>query len=701
MAAAPPTSLEDPVLRLTGVGPSVAEALGRLGIRTIRELVFHLRSRYQDRTRVIPIGDARPLTELVVEGSIETNQVHFGKRRSLVCRVADDTGTLTLRFFFFNRAQELRLAVGRRVRCFGEIRRGPQWLEMVHPEVQVIDEAAPLPSDTALTPIYPTTEGLHQTRLRKLTDQALEVLARTATDADEIDRFIARYFPAKQSLPGLVEALRYVHRPPPAAPVAALWEGHHPAQQRLAIEELLTHQLTLRRLRQHSHRYCAPSLPPDTALRTQLLASLGFTLTGAQQRVVREIDEDLVRDRPMLRLLQGDVGAGKTAVAALAATNALAANRQVALMVPTELLAEQHNRTLGRWFKALSIEVVLVTGKQTGLVRRQARAALTEPGPRLFVGTHALFQADVHYADLGLVIVDEQHRFGVDQRLALLEKGAREATRPHQLIMTATPIPRTLAMTAYADLDISVLDELPPLRQPVRTSVLPATRREDIVTRVAQLCRDGHQAYWVCPLIEESEHLDSQAATDTAEALSGALAPLRVGLIHGRLAEKEKQAIMLAFVAGDIDLLVATTVIEVGVDVPNASLMVIENAERLGLSQLHQLRGRVGRGLARADCVLLYQAPLSETARHRLQVLRETNDGFVIAERDLELRGPGEVLGTRQTGLAEFRIADLSRDRALLPLVQRMADELLAQAPALVERLIERWVVARIDYAKV
>jgi len=343
----------------------------------------------------------------------------------------------------------------------------------------------------------------------------------------------------------------------------------------------------------------------------------------------------------------------------------------------------------------------MVTGKQTGRVRKESRARIATPGPRLFVGTHALFQDDIRFADLGLVIVDEQHRFGVDQRLALLEKGAHEARRPHQLIMTATPIPRTLAMTAYADLDVSVLDELPPLRTPVRTSVLPDARREAIVERVASLCREGHQAYWVCPLIEESEHLDSQAATDTAAALAESLAPLQVGLIHGRMLEKDKQAVMSAFIAGEINLLVATTVIEVGVDVPNASLMVIENAERLGLSQLHQLRGRVGRGQARSDCVLLYQAPLSETARHRLQVMRDTTDGFVIAERDLELRGPGEVLGTRQTGVAGFRIADLSRDRALLPLVQRMADELLRSAPALVTRLLERWVVQRIDYAKV
>ena len=701
MAVNAPPLLGDSVARLSGVGPSVAEALARLGIRTIRDLVFHLPARYQDRTRVTPIGLARPASEVVVEGTVLSAQVQFGRRRSLLCRIEDDTGALALRFFHFNRAQQQRFEAGRPVRCFGEIRRGPQWLEMVHPEVQVMEQAGGAPGETALTPVYPATEGLHQARLRKLTDQALAVLQREVTGADDIDRLLARHAAQTGPLPSLASALRYVHRPPPNAPVDALWEGHHPAQQRLALEELLAHQLGLRQLREHARAHRARALAGAGELRMALLHGLGFGLTGAQARVVSEIDRDLARPQPMLRLVQGDVGAGKTAVAALAAACALGSGHQVALMAPTELLAEQHARTLGRWFNPLGIDTVLVTGKQTGRTRKSARALLEAPGARLFIGTHALFQADVRYADLALVIVDEQHRFGVDQRLALLEKGALGELRPHQLIMTATPIPRTLAMTAYADLDISVLDELPPGRTPVRTSVLPDARREDIIARVGESCRQGRQAYWVCPLIEESEHLDSQAASETAAALAEALAPLRVGLIHGRLPEKDKQAVMGSFVRGELELLVATTVIEVGVDVPNASLMIIENAERLGLSQLHQLRGRVGRGSAQSDCVLLYQAPLGETAQHRLRTMRETTDGFVIAEQDLALRGPGEVLGTRQTGVAGFRIADLARDRGLLPLVQRLASDIMDSAPALVPRLLERWVVQRIDYAKV
>lgn len=701
MAAPAPPRLVDPLTRLAGVGPGVAALLAKLGLHSIRDLCFHLPSRYQDRTCITPLGGARPQREIVVEGRIETNQIQFGRRRSLVCRIGDDSGEIALRFFYFNRAQQRRLAVGRLVRCFGEIRRGAQWLEMIHPELQLIDEASPLATDGTLTPVYPTTEGLQQGRLRKLAGLALDVLAREALGSDEIDDFIASQSGITHALPRLADALAYVHRPPPEASVETLWAGGHPAQQRLALEELLTHQLSLRQARLRARAFDAPRLRMAREPRQRLLDALGFTLTGAQRRVVAEIDQDLAEARPMLRLLQGDVGAGKTAVAALVATNALAQALQVALMAPTELLAEQHARTLGRWFDALGHEVVLVTGKQAAKLRRDVRAQMEAPGPRLFVGTHALFQDDVRFADLGLVIVDEQHRFGVGQRLALLEKGAHGNRRPHQLIMTATPIPRTLAMTAYADLDVSVLDELPPSRIPVRTSVLPDSRREDILARVAERCRAGRQAYWVCPLIEESEHLDAQAATDTAEALAAALAPLHVGLIHGRMNEKDKLKVMQAFVAGTIDLLVATTVIEVGVDVPNASLMVIENADRLGLSQLHQLRGRVGRGQARSDCVLLYQGRLSENARHRLQVIRETTDGFLIAERDLELRGQGEVLGTRQTGAAEFRIADLQRDRALLPLVRAMADQLLATAPALVERLIARWTIQRIDYAKV
>ena len=702
MPAQPPT-LDDGVACLPGAGPRLAEVLIRLGIRTIRELLFHLPSRYQDRTRLTALGALRLQQEVVVEGIIQTSQIHFGRRRALLCRIADDTGVLTLRFFYFNRTQQLRLETGRRVRCFGEVRRGPLSLEMVHPEVRLIEDERPdaTPLDGALTPIYPTTEGLHQARLRKLTGAALEVLARETGQADAIDALIARHFNVGCRLPTLVEALRYVHRPPPGVDVDELWQGQHPAQQRLAVEELLAHQLTLRQLRKRAKQLSAAALPPPRALRAGLMRAFGFALTGAQQRVVREIDIDLAKPVPMLRLLQGDVGAGKTAVAALAAASALSAGQQVALMAPTELLAEQHGRTLSKWFGGLDVEVLLVTGRLGAGAKRSARALLREDIPRLIVGTHALFQDDVTYAKLGLVIVDEQHRFGVNQRLALLEKGARDTRRSHQLIMTATPIPRTLAMTAYADLDVSILDELPPNRQPVRTSVLPESRREDIVARIADACAAGRQAYWVCPLIEESEHLDSQAATDTAATLAQALPHVKVGLVHGRMHDREKDLAMQQFARGEIGLLVATTVIEVGVDVPNASLMVIENAERLGLSQLHQLRGRVGRGQAQSDCVLLYKSPLSETARHRLQVMRETNDGFVIAERDLDLRGPGEVLGTRQTGVAEFRIANLTRDRRLLPTVQQVADSLLDEAPALAERLIERWTVHRVAFAKV
>jgi ATP-dependent DNA helicase RecG len=705
MATRAPT-LEDPVERLPGAGPRIAELCTRLGVQRIRDLLFHLPSRYQDRTRLAAIGGLRPGVEVVVEGEILETRVHFGRRRALLCRITDDGAQLTLRFFYFNRSQQLRLEPGRRVRCFGEVRRGPLSLEMVHPEVQVVDDASEVtPLESALTPIYPTTEGLHQARLRKLTGQALELFAREAEDADpvgrQLDELLTRQFTAGLRLPSLPAALRYVHRPPPDAQVDTLWAGSHPAQQRLALEELLAHQLTLRQIRQRARRHTAVALDAPRTLRAALIEQFGFTLTGAQARVVDEIDTDLARPVPMLRLLQGDVGAGKTAVAALTAASALAAGRQVALMAPTELLAEQHGRTLTRWFAPLSIDVLLVTGRLGAAARRSARALLAEPAPRLVVGTHALFQDDVGYANLGLVIVDEQHRFGVNQRLALLEKGGRDEHRPHQLIMTATPIPRTLAMTAYADLDVSVLDELPPSRQPVRTSVLPESRREDIVARIAEVCREGRQVYWVCPLIEESENLDSQAATDTAAALAAALPDVEVGLVHGRMHEREKDLAMQRFVRGTVQLLVATTVIEVGVDVPNASLMVIENAERLGLSQLHQLRGRVGRGSTRSDCVLLYKSPLSETARHRLQVMRETNDGFVIAERDLELRGPGEVLGTRQTGTAGFRIADLTRDRHLLPLVQTLADRLLDDAPALATRLVERWTEQRVEYAKV
>ncbi|MGD9602757.1 MAG: ATP-dependent DNA helicase RecG [Gammaproteobacteria bacterium] len=701
MATARPLTLDDPVARLSGVGPRVRERLERLGVTSIRDVLYHLPLRYQDRTRLTAIGALAPKMEVVIEGQVLNSQVQFGRRRSLLVRLEDDTGTITLRFFHFNREQQLRMSPGCNVRCFGEVRRGPQSLEMVHPECRFPAVAGDLPTDTALTPVYPTTEGLHQVTWRRLTEQALQVLAEDRDDTAALDRLVQGAATLGVRLPPLDDALRFVHRPPPGAVLDTLWSGAHPAQLRLAIEELLAHQLSLRKLRQRTRAHRAPRFGPAAVLRDALGSAFGFRLTAAQRRVVREIDADLSRAHPMLRLLQGDVGAGKTAVAALCATRALASGFQVALMAPTELLADQHVRTLTRWFEPCGIEVVGLTGRLTTVTRRQRHALLAEPVARVIVGTHALFQADVAFARLGLVIVDEQHRFGVDQRLALLDKGARGDARPHQLIMTATPIPRTLAMTAYADLDVSVLDELPPNRRPVKTTVLAEARREDVVQRIADACASGRQAYWVCPLIEESEQLDSQAATDTATQLAQALPDLRVGLVHGRLKDAQKRAVMQAFLAREIDLLVATTVIEVGVDVPNASLMIIENAERLGLSQLHQLRGRVGRGDTESVCVLLYKGPLGETARARLQTMRETNDGFVIAERDLDLRGPGEVLGTRQTGAAAFKIADLSRDRAVLPAVRTLADRLLGEDPALGERLVRRWLTTRLDYAKV
>ncbi|MCZ6770948.1 MAG: ATP-dependent DNA helicase RecG [Proteobacteria bacterium] len=688
--------LDDPVIKLNGVGPKLAQTLERLKILRVGDLLFHLPLRYQDRTRLTPIGALRIYHEAQIEGTIEAAQIVFGRRRSLVCRVSDGTGALHLRFFYFSRSQQNRLAAGRRVRCFGEARRGPKTIEMIHPECQVIDLDDPPPVAEVLTPIYPATEGLHQARLRKLTDQALAIM-----DAYEVvDELIPIGIMDKLGLPGLHEALRFVHRPPPDASTEQLAESVHPAQRRLVFEELLAHQISLKRLRENARDFAAPKVA-GSSLRARLFEGFGFDLTHAQQRVIEELDRDIASGVPMLRLLQGDVGAGKTAVAAAVATVLIEHGYQVALMAPTELLAEQHARNLQRWFEPLGIDVVLLTSRLTKAARAPLLERLATDRPVLAIGTHALFQSDVVYGRLGLIIVDEQHRFGVDQRLALRDKGAREGFRPHQLIMTATPIPRTLAMTAYADLDVSVLDELPPGRKPVRTAVLPETRRHEIVERIAAACREGRQVYWVCPLIDESEALQYQAATDTAEQLAEALPDVRIGLVHGRLPEKDKDAAMAAFVQGKTALLVATTVVEVGVDVPNASLMIIENAERLGLSQLHQLRGRVGRGGQQADCLLLYKAPLSPMAKERLQVMRETTDGFVIADRDLALRGPGELLGTRQAGAAQFRIADLSRDAALLLDVQKTATQLLSDHPVAARELIGRWLAERVEYANV
>jgi len=681
-----------PITYLNGVGPQVAQRLARLGLTHIEDLLLHLPLRYEDRTRIQAIAELREGEEAVIEAEVEAAEIKTGRRRTLLVVIRDASGAMMLRFFHFSSLQQRQLVPGARVRCFGEVRAGYHCLELVHPEYRQVDENSPPPVADSLTPVYPSTDGLHQAVLRKLSGQAL-------------DYPLTDYLPAQLQqhfgFPDLVSALKILHRPPPGVDTAALLAGTHPAQQRLAFEELLAHHLSLRLLRHHSRQRQAPSLAVSRRLLPSFLAALPFQLTGAQQRVWTEIQADLVQANPMQRLVQGDVGSGKTVVAALAALQALEAGYQVAVMAPTELLAEQHLQTFQRWLTPLGINPAWLSGSLARKPREQVLAQLHSGACQLLIGTHALFQAQVEFAHLGLVIIDEQHRFGVHQRLALRDKGSQGNLVPHQLIMTATPIPRTLAMTAYADLDTSVIDELPPGRTPVTTVVVADSRRDEVINRVAEACRAGRQAYWVCPLIEESDVLESQAAEDTAARLHQDLPGLRIGLAHGRLKTKDKAAVMAAFKAGEVDLLVATTVIEVGVDVPNASLMIIDNAERLGLAQLHQLRGRVGRGALDSFCVLLYQPPLSVASRTRLQALRETQDGFEIARRDLELRGPGEFLGTRQTGLTQLRIADLHRDRALLAEIPACADWLLRAHPEQAQALVSRWVKQRVEYGAV
>ncbi|KPK67895.1 MAG: ATP-dependent DNA helicase RecG [Acidithiobacillales bacterium SM23_46] len=680
---------------LKGAGPKLRDKLSRLGLRTVQDVLFHLPLRYQDRTHITPIGAIAPGQEALVVGQIELADVAFRRRRTLIVRVADGTGSLILRFFHFNSAQQENFARGRKAKLFGEVRAGPGGLEMVHPEYELSDDHMVVAPDAHLTPVYPTTEGVHQLGLRKLTDQALDRYL------GAIHEWLPAELLAPLKLPTLQEALAFVHRPPPGAPVDALLAARHPAQQRLAFEEMLAFHLSLKRLRARMRRHSAPVLVGAGSLYTRFLASLPFTPTGAQQRVLAEIGRDLRMPHPMQRLVQGDVGSGKTLVAAGACLAAIDAGWQAAVMAPTELLAEQHWRNFAHWLAPLGLQVAFLTGSLPAKTRRAMVADVSEGRASLVIGTHALFQEDVQFHRLGLIVVDEQHRFGVHQRLQLREKGAADGLVPHQLIMTATPIPRTLAQSFYADLDVSVIDELPPGRKPVDTVVIPDARRPEVVTRVRDACLTGRQAYWVCPLIEESENLELQTATQTAEALVGALPELRIALVHGRMKAAEKERIMAAFKAGSVHLLVATTVIEVGVDVPNASLMIIENAERLGLSQLHQLRGRVGRGGAQSTCVLLYQSPLSTAARERLAAVRETNDGFEIARRDLDMRGPGEVLGTRQTGDQQFHIADLVRDQALLPKIEEAAALLLEKYPAHVEPIIARWLGRRESYGEV
>ena len=682
---------DHPVTTLRGVGPSLGGKLADYGVYSVEDLLYHLPLRYQDRTRVTPIGALLEGADVVIEGEVKLADIAYGRRRSLVVRLQDGTGTTSLRFFHFSAAQRNNLRPGTRLRCFGQARRGSGGLEFYHPEYRALEEGE-IQVEEALTPVYPTTEGIGQNQWRKLCAQAVALLQRhqprdlLGTDGEQ--RF------------DLVSALRYLHAPPPDASLSLLAEGRHPAQLRLALEELVAHNLSLQQLRDREQEQPAPALPPEPEALNRFIELLPFSPTGAQQRVMVEIGADLARPKPMLRLVQGDVGSGKTVVAAAAALQAIAAGYQVAIMAPTEILAEQHLANFSAWFEPLGIDIAWLSGRIKGKARKATLEKLMGGDTQLVIGTHALFQDDVAFRNLGLVIVDEQHRFGVHQRLALTGK-AGHGGRPHQLVMTATPIPRTLSMVAYADLDCSIIDELPPGRTPVETVLIDSARRQQIVARVDAACGDSRQAYWVCTLIEESDALQAQAAEATAEELTVALPSHRVGLIHGRLKPAEKESVMAAFKAGDIDLLVATTVIEVGVDVPNASLMIIENPERLGLAQLHQLRGRVGRGSAASHCVLLYQTPLSQNGKQRLQAMRASNDGFFIAEKDLELRGPGEVLGTRQTGLMEFRVARLPEHSDLLDEVQRIAAQLRGHAPELVEPLVQRWTGERREYAKV
>lgn len=678
------------VHQLQGVGTASAALLEKLNIFTTDDLLFHLPRDYEDRSTIIPMNQLVVGRSYLLEGTVSSIDFPPGKRKSMAVLLEDDFGKVTLRFYHIYKALTDKMRSGNRLRVFGEVRVGARGLELYHPEIQQINAQTALPK-TRLTAIYPSTEGLTQAKLREYVRQALE------QHSENLPELLSEKFTNGYALK---EALEYIHEPPIDANMQQLMQGSHPAQQRLIFEELVAHQISLLTRRAYIREIEAPAFEPSTILAKKLLANLPFNMTGAQRRVSKEIMIDLKQHQPMLRLVQGDVGAGKTLVAAVAACHALEAGWQVALMAPTEILAEQHYLNFKRWFEPLGIQVAWLSGKQKGKARTQAEAIIRGGLAQLVVGTHALFQENVEFARLGLVIIDEQHRFGVDQRLALRNKGA-EQTTPHQLVMTATPIPRTLAMSAYGDLDTSVIDELPPGRTPIQTVTIPLDRREEVLQRIATNCQEGKQAYWVCTLVEQSETLDAQAAEATYAEIKERFPSLNIGLVHGKMKADEKQSVMQHFKNNELQLLIATTVIEVGVDVPNASIMVIENAERLGLSQLHQLRGRVGRGAKASFCALLYKTPLSQNGQERLSILRESNDGFVIAEKDLELRGPGELLGTKQTGDMGFRVAKLERDDHLLTEAHYVAEQVLKDYPANAEALLKRWLPEAPRYAYV
>ena len=689
-------NLAAPLTVLRGVGPALAEKLQRLGLQRVEDLLFLLPLRYEDRTTLHKIGALLPGMRGLVSGEVLLAETVYRGRRSLLVRIGDGSGQITLRFFHFSRQQQSQFRIGAVVCAYGDVRAGPAGCEIVHPEYRVLGAQQKVPVSDTLTPIYPTTEGVQQGRLRNLVGQALAMMRKSPPDELLPESVLRKY-----AMPSLSDALAYLHEPPPEADLVSIEAGKHPCQVRLCFEELLAHYMSLRNLRNLARMESAIALRAGANRVSEFIDGLPYRLTAAQQRVIAEIGADLAAPHPMMRLIQGDVGSGKTVVAAAACLQAIACGVQSAIMAPTELLAEQHWQNFSAWFRDLGIELAWLSSSQRQAERRASLAAIEDGSAALIVGTHALFQEGVTFSRLAFVVIDEQHRFGVHQRLALRDKGVSGGHHPHQLVMTATPIPRTLAMAAYADLDVSVIDELPPGRQPVVTVALPDTRREEVVARVRSACRNGQQAYWVCPLIEASEVLDYQAAEASYETLKHSLADLRVGLTHGRMKAAAKNRIMRAFKDGEIDVLVATTVIEVGVDVPNASLMIIENAERMGLSQLHQLRGRVGRGAEQSHCVMLYRQPLGRLARSRLAVLRDSNDGFLVAQRDLELRGPGELLGTRQTGLPSYRISDLARDAELMPRVQASAETILRDHPAAGRAIMRRWLGDASQYGKV
>ena len=693
------------ITSLKGVGPRMAEKLARLNLFQIQDVLFHLPLRYEDRTKIVPIGALRHSDRYVIEGKVDHSAISFSRsgrqrRRMLIVHLSDGTGSIKLRFFNFSKAQQEKLSNGTRLRCYGEVRRVTNHLEIIHPEFSSVNDLNEDTAEETLTALYPATDGVHQLTLRRLVDQAIELLnkpdSKLLTDylPNEITDDLLSFNGEKNNLSS---AINFIHRPPPDVSLRKMEEGSHPVQQRLSFEELLAHQLSLQKLREKIQHQGAKKLSDGGDLLKSYIKLLPFELTGAQQKVINVIRDDVISGKPMLRLIQGDVGSGKTVVAFSACLMAVNSGRQAAVMAPTEILAEQHYQNFLIWGAELDLKIAWLSGKTKVKQRREMLEIIRNGEADIVVGTHALFQDDVEFNKLSMVVIDEQHRFGVHQRLALKNKGVSA----HQLIMTATPIPRTLAMTAYGDLDVSVIDELPPGRTPVKTVVLPEARRPDVIQRVRAAIAEGRQVYWVCTLVEESEVLQCQAAEDTQTLLQEQMPEFQIGLVHGRMKPIEKETVMQQFKNKGLQLLVATTVIEVGVDVPNASLMIIENAERLGLSQLHQLRGRVGRGSTASSCLLMYSNPLSKTAKKRLAIMRETNSGFDIAEEDLKIRGPGEVLGTRQTGLMQFRIADIIRDENLIPLVHQSAEIILKKYPEIVDPLIRRWLSGSERYAEV